>query len=199
PPLSPPRRPHDERSADSMTVAASASTRVLGRPRIARRPMVLAAAGLFVLALVVVAGVAAGSVFVPPGDTLAILAHRILGLDIPMTWTRAEETIVVDLRLPRVLTAMTVGAGLAVAGATFQGVLRNPLADPYVLGTASGAALGAAIAVIVPVRTVVLEFGLLHGLAFAGALGAVFVVYRLSRVGGHGQMTSLLLTGYAVA
>jgi len=181
-----------------MTVAASASTRVLGRPRIARRPMVLAAAGLAVLALVVVAGVAAGSVFVPPGDTLAILAHRILGLDIPMTWTRAEETIVVDLRLPRVLTAMTVGAGLAVAGATFQGVLRNPLADPYVLGTASGAALGAAIAVIVPVRTVVLEFGLLHGLAFAGALGAVFVVYRLSRVGGHGQMTSLLLTGYAV-
>ena len=181
-----------------MTVAASASTRVLGRPRIARRPMVLAAAGLAVLALVLVAGVAAGSVFVPPGDTLAILAHRLLGLDIATTWTRAEETIVVDLRLPRVLTAMTVGAGLAVAGATFQGVLRNPLADPYVLGTASGAALGAAVAVIVPVRTVVLEFGLLHGLAFLGALGAVFLVYRLSRVGGHGQMTSLLLTGYAV-
>ncbi|MES1239436.1 MAG: iron chelate uptake ABC transporter family permease subunit, partial [Chloroflexota bacterium] len=57
-------------------------------------------------------------------------------------------------------------------------------ADPYVLGTASGAALGAAIAVILPVRAVVLEFGLLHGLAFLGALGAVFVVYRLSRVGG---------------
>jgi iron complex transport system permease protein len=181
-----------------MTAVASASSRVLGRPRLARRPVVLALAGLAVLALVVIAGVAAGSVYVPPGDTLAILAHRLLGLDIPVTWTKAEETIVVDLRLPRVLTAMTVGAGLAVAGATFQGVLRNPLADPYVLGTASGAALGAAVAVIVPVRTVVLEFGLLHGLAFAGALGAVFVVYRLSRVGGHGQMTSLLLTGYAV-
>ena len=76
-----------------------------------------------------------------------------------------------ELRLPRVLTAMTVGVGLAVAGATFQGVLRNPLADPYVLGTASGAALGAAIAVILPVRAVILEFGLLHGLAFVGALG----------------------------
>jgi iron complex transport system permease protein len=181
-----------------MTAVASASSRVLGRPRLARRPVVLALAGLAVLALVVIAGVAAGSVYVPPGDTLAILAHRLVGLDIPVTWTKAEKTIVVDLRLPRVLTAMTVGAGLAVAGATFQGVLRNPLADPYVLGTASGAALGAAVAVIVPVRTVVLEFGLLHGLAFAGALGAVFVVYRLSRVGGHGQMTSLLLTGYAV-
>jgi len=181
-----------------MTAIASASARIRGPAHVARRPLAIALGGIAVLALVVVAGVAAGSVFVPPGDTLAILAHRLLGLDIPMTWTTAEETIVVDLRLPRVLTAMTVGAGLAVAGATFQGVLRNPLADPYVLGTASGAALGAAVAVIVPVRTVFLEFGLLHGLAFAGALGAVVLVYRLSRVGGHGQMTSLLLTGYAV-
>ena len=181
-----------------MTAFASTRAGLAGRPRIARRPVVLAAIGLVTLFVVLVAGVAAGSVSVPPGDTLAILAHRILGLDLGVTWPRAEETIVIDLRLPRVLTAMTVGAGLAVAGATFQGVLRNPLADPYVLGTASGAALGAAVAVLVPVRTLVLEFGLLHGLAFLGALAAVFVVYRLSRVGGHGQMTSLLLTGYAV-
>ena len=181
-----------------MTALASTRLGLAGRPRTARRPLALAVIGLGVLFVVLVLGVAAGSVFVPPGDTLAILAHRILGLELPLTWTRAEETIVVDLRLPRVLTAMTVGAGLAVAGATFQGVLRNPLADPYVLGTASGAALGAAVAVIVPVRTMVLEFGLLHGLAFLGALAAVYLVYRLSRVGGHGQMTSLLLTGYAV-
>jgi iron complex transport system permease protein len=160
---------------------------------------VLAGIGLASLAGVFVAGVAAGSVFVPLGDTIAILAHRLLGLDLGITWTAAEETIVFDLRLPRVLTAMSVGVGLAVAGATFQGVLRNPLADPYVLGTASGAALGAAIAVILPVRAVVLEFGLLHGLAFLGALAAVWLVYRLSRVGGHGQMTGLLLTGYAIA
>jgi iron complex transport system permease protein len=181
-----------------VTALAARRTGVAGRPRIARRPVFLVALGLGALAIMLVAGVAAGSVFVPPGDTLAILAHRVLGLDLGTTWSRAEETIVVDLRLPRVLTAMTVGAGLAVAGATFQGVLRNPLADPYVLGTASGAALGAAVAVLVPVRTLFLEFGLLHGLAFVGALGAVFLVYRLSRVGGHGQMTSLLLTGYAV-
>ena len=181
----------------------SAATAVV-RPRsaarsIGRRPLVLAGVGIVGLLVALVAGVAAGSVFVPPGDTLAILAHRLLGLDLGIHWTAAEETIVFELRLPRVLEAMTVGVGLAVAGATFQGVLRNPLADPYVLGTASGAALGAAVAVILPVRAVVLEFGLLHGLAFIGALVAVFVVYRLSRVGGHGQMTSLLLTGYAVA
>jgi len=181
-----------------VTVAALAAGR--GRSTsIARRPLVLAAVGIGALLAVLVAGVAAGSVYVPPGDTIAILAHRLLGIDLGISWTRAEETIVFDLRLPRVLTALTVGTGLAVAGAAFQGVLRNPLADPYVLGTASGAALGAAIAVILPVRTLILEFGLLHGLAFLGALGAVFVVYKLSRIGGHGQMTSLLLTGYAVA
>ena len=177
---------------------AHARARPGARSSLLRRPVALAVVGIAALVVALVAGVAAGSVYVPPGDTLAILAHRLLGLDLGVTWTQAQETIVVDLRLPRVLTAMTVGIGLAVAGATFQGVLRNPLADPYVLGTASGAALGAAVAVIVPVRAVVLEFGLLHGLAFLGALAAVFVVYRLSRVGGHGQMTSLLLTGYAV-
>ena len=178
--------------------AATLATRHGSRPSIARRPLTLAAMGIGALLVVLVAGVAAGSVFVPPGDTIAILAHRLVGLNLGISWTPAEETIVFDLRLPRVLTAMSVGVGLAVAGAAFQGVLRNPLADPYVLGTASGAALGAAIAVILPVRAVILEFGLLHGLAFIGALGAVFVVYRVSRVGGHGQMTSLLLTGYAV-
>jgi iron complex transport system permease protein len=182
-----------------MTAGIAASrSRAAARPALARRPLALAALGIGGLLATLVAGVAAGSVAVPPGDTLAILAQRLLGLDLGIAFSAAEETIVFDLRLPRVLTAMTVGVGLAVAGATFQGVLRNPLADPYVLGTASGASLGAAIAVLLPVRTLILEFGLLHGLAFGGALAAVWLVYRLSRVGGHGQMTSLLLTGYAV-
>ncbi len=163
-----------------------------------RRPVVVGAIGLGVLLVSVVIGVAAGSVAVPIGDTLGILGHRLLGLDVARTWPASAETIVMDLRLPRVLTALVVGMGLAIAGATFQGLLRNPLADPYVLGTASGAALGAAIAVLIPVRTLVLEFGLLHGLAFIGALIAVTVVYRLSRIGGMAPMTSLLLTGYAV-
>jgi iron complex transport system permease protein len=168
--------------------------------RAVRRPgrtFALGAVGLAALGAVLVAGIALGSVELAPGDVIGILLHR-LGLDIPVTWSPASETIVLELRLPRVLTAMVVGTGLAVAGATFQGLLRNPLADPYVLGTASGAALGAAIAVLVPVRTLVLEFGLLHGLAFAGALGSVTVVYRLSRTSSLSPLTSLLLTGYAV-
>jgi len=178
---------------------------LLARPQpilrtvIGRRPLAVAAIGIVLLSVVAVAGIAAGTVAIAPGDTVAILAHRLLGLDLTRTWTAAAETIVVDLRLPRVLTAAVVGAGLAVAGAAFQGLLRNPLADPYVLGTASGAALGASLAVIIPVRALFLQFGLLHALAFVGALGAVFVVYRLSRVGSRAPMTSLLLTGYAVS
>jgi len=168
-----------------------------GRLR-SRRPLALAAAGIIALLAVLVAGVAAGTVAIPVGDTIGILGHRLLGLGVPVTWSPAEEAIVWDLRLPRVLTAMTVGVGLAVAGVTFQGLLRNPLADPYVLGTASGAALGAAIAVILPVRALILQFGLINVLAFAGALGAVVLVYRLARMGSGGQTTSLLLTGYAI-
>ena len=161
-------------------------------------PVVLAGGGVVALVVALVAGIGLGTVQVAPADTLAVLAHRLLGWDLGVTWSAATETIVWDLRLPRVLTAMVVGLGLAVAGATFQGLLRNPLADPYVLGTASGAALGAAVAVLIPVRALVLEFGLLHGLAFVGALGSVFVVYRLSRISGAAPLTSLLLTGYAV-
>ena len=85
-----------------------------------------------------------------------------------------------ELRLPRVLTALIVGFGLAVAGTTFQGLLRNPLADPYVLGTASGAALGAAIGVLIPVQVAFLGLGLVNLLAFVGALLAVALVLRLA-------------------
>jgi iron complex transport system permease protein len=168
----------------------------IGRAR--RAPAVLALGGVTALGVALVLGVGLGTVAIAPADTLAILAERLFGIDLGRTSTPAVETIVWELRLPRVLTSMVVGCGLAVAGATFQGLLRNPLADPYVLGTASGAALGAAIAVVIPVRVAFLGFGLLHGLAFVGALAAVFTVYRLSRIGGMSALTSLLLTGYAV-
>lgn len=168
------------------------------RSRSRGRAATLAVGGISALIVALILGVGLGSVWIAPGDTLGILAHRLLGLDLGGSWSAATETIVWELRLPRVLTAMTVGAGLAVAGATFQGLLRNPLADPYVLGTASGAALGAAIAVVIPIRATILGFGLIHGLAFVGALAAVFAVYRLSRIGGLSPLTSLLLTGYAV-
>ena len=162
------------------------------------RPGVLFALGSLALAVTLVLGVGFGTVAIAPLDTLGILAHRLLGLNLGDHWSAASETIVFELRLPRVLSAMVVGVGLAVAGATFQGLLRNPLADPYVLGTASGAALGAAIGILIPIRIALFEFGLVQVFAFVGALLAVGVVYRLSRTGSLAPLTGLLLTGYAV-
>ena len=163
-----------------------------------RRPLLLGVVGVVLLIVAVAAGIVLGNVPVPLADSMAILARRLLSLPVAQTWSPSMETIVVELRLPRVISALIVGTGLAVAGATFQGLLRNPLADPYVLGTASGAALGAAIGVLVPVQIAILGFGLVNLLAFGGALLAVAVVYRLSGGGGVGSMTSVLLTGYAV-
>jgi iron complex transport system permease protein len=162
------------------------------------RPWILAGIGLGALAVAFVAGIALGNVAIDPATVVAILAERVLGWPVDRVWPATTETIVLDLRLPRVLSAMVVGAALAVAGATFQGLLRNPLADPYVLGTASGAALGAAVAVALPIRILFLGLGLVHLLAFVGALAAVTVVYRLARASPLGSLTGLLLTGYAV-
>ena len=178
----------------STSVATGASV-AIHAPRHSRRPLLAAIAGLLLLGVALVAGIVLGNVSLPIGDTLAILGHRILGLPAGV-WPASTETIVVELRLPRVLTAMIVGTGLAVAGTVFQGLLRNPLADPYVLGTASGAALGVAIGVLLPVQVAVLGFGIANALAFCGALAAVALVYRVS--GGGDSRSSILLVGYAV-
>src|SRR5512138_758798 len=92
----------------------------IGRAR--RRPIALAAGGLAALAVVACLGVAVGSVAIAPLDTLAIVTHRLFGLDLGHTWSASTETIVWDLRVPRVLMSLVVGTALAVAGATFQGL-----------------------------------------------------------------------------
>jgi iron complex transport system permease protein len=163
-----------------------------------RRPLALALGGLLVLAAAVVSGIGLGTVSIAPADSVAILARHLLAWPVAQGWTDSAETIVLELRLPRVLTALIVGGGLAVAGVTFQGLLRNPLADPYVLGTASGAALGASIGVLLPIEAAVLGLGLVNVLAFVGALAAVLVVQHIAGAGGRSTLTTLLLTGYAV-
>jgi iron complex transport system permease protein len=103
------------------------------------------------------------------------------------------------MRFPHVVGGVLVGAALATAGVLFQGLLRNPLADPYIIGTSAGAALGAAIAmVLLPTGFLFLGFGLIPIAAFCGALGAVFLVYNLARVGGKTPVVSMLLAGFAV-
>src|SRR5262245_66268554 len=157
--------------------------------RLRGRPVVIGVIGLVILGVLMVAGVTMGSTQIGPIDTLAVLLDRLTGLDLGRTWTPATETIVWELRLPRVLTAVVVGAGLAIAGATFQGIVRNPLADPYVLGTSSGAALGAAIGIMLPVGFVALPLRAAALLAFIGAIRAALLLLRIARRGRAGRLT----------
>jgi iron complex transport system permease protein len=143
--------------------------------------------------------VLAGTSGIGIGDAVAIVVHRLTGIG-PVTWPSSAETIVWELRLPRVMAGMVVGAGLACAGAVFQALLRNPLADPYIIGPAAGASLGAVAALLLPVAAVGwLGLGLVQLLAFVGGLGAVAVVFTVARGQGGTPVVTLLLAGYAVS
>lgn len=100
--------------------------------------------------------------------------------------------------MPRVILAGVVGAALAVAGATYQGLFRNPLADPYLIGVAQGAALGAVIGFLLPVSLTGFGISTVPLMAFAGALLSVAVVYMLARVGKTLPVTTLILAGVAL-
>ncbi len=152
---------------------------------------------VLVLALLVAASL--GTVAIPLGDIAAITLKRALGVSFGATWTETQEAIVWQLRVPRVLGAALVGAALATAGVLFQGLLRNPMADPYLLGTSGGAALAATIALLVPVSFGAFGFALVPVAAFAGALGAVLLVYQIARVGARTPITTLLLAGFAAS
>jgi iron complex transport system permease protein len=179
----------------------------LNRARLTRAAIVLVGGGGLLL-LALIAGVGFGSVAIGPEETLRVLGHRLLGIGADAGVPAATETILWDLRLPRVLAAMLVGGGLACAGAVFQAIFRNPLADPYVIGTAAGASLGAVSGIVLPLLipalavgagTAWLGIGIVQVLAFAGGLATVMLVLRLARVGDRVDVVTLLLVGYSVS
>jgi len=140
-----------------------------------------------------------GAVTIPLPDILRMALNKLAIFDFPATWEGADETIIFQLRLPRVIGAALVGSALATAGALFQGLLRNPMADPYIIGTSAGAALGATVAMMLPVNLAFLGFGLLPLAAFGGALATVILVYNLARVGAKTPIISMLLAGFVVS
>lgn len=135
---------------------------------------------LFAL-LAALLAVTIGAAELPLGDVLAALSGR--GDD-------AARTIVLELRLPRVLLALVAGGGLALAGAVFQALLRNPLAEPYVLGVAGGAAVGAVGALTIGLAAVP---GAVPAMALAGAIGAILLVLRIAVGAGRVLDTRVLL------
>jgi iron complex transport system permease protein len=160
------------------------------------RPLVLATLLLLAVATL---SLTQGAASIPPGTALAFVLDRLpfvhLGIEAPATW----ETIVIDVRLPRLLAAGIVGASLAYSGATYQGVFRNPLADPYLLGVASGAALGAAVAIVSPLQGGGYGFGWVPLFAFIGAGAAVLLACLFAQAGRTVSNTSLILAGIAIS
>jgi len=159
------------------------------------RRFVICMLGLLVLLLAaLVLSLGMGAVYVPPRRVLNALLNP-LAPDVSPT----DVAIVRELRLARVLLAALIGAGLAVSGTTFQGLFRNPLADPFIVGASGGASLGATLAITLGLNWRFAGFGPVPLAAFAGALLAVFVVYSVAQVGGRSSATGLLLAGAALS
>jgi iron complex transport system permease protein len=161
------------------------------------------AAGVGAVAVAAVLGLVIGPVALNPFGVAAEILNLLPGVDIHSGLTPQETAIVTQLRLPRVALGLIVGSMLALAGGCYQGVFRNPLADPYLLGVAAGAGLGATAAVALGVSMDIQGgarvSGLVPAFAFAGALLGVFLAYGLGAAGARVRTpTTLLLAGVAV-
>lgn len=153
------------------------------------------------LAIVCVAELAIGAMAIPPARVLGAL-FSLVGLDIGVTLEAADVPVITAIRLPRLLFGIAVGAGLATAGASLQGVFRNPLADPGLIGVSAGAAAGAATTIVVFAETLETS-GLPTPLVVAVAATAgggltTWLVYQLSSRHGHTSIATMLLAGVAL-
>lgn len=149
--------------------------------------------GILILALLVaiLVSLGVGAVGVPARRLL----FTLFGQD---SLTADQRIIVLNIRLPRILAAALVGGALSVSGLLFQGLFRNPLADPYVIGSSGGAVLGASVGVFLLSSVSLAGFGATALLAFVGAVCSITLVYALARVNGRTPVVSLLLAGFAV-
>lgn len=139
-----------------------------------------------------------GAESLPLSQILSIMGAKIGLISAGSSDSSAAQTILLDIRLPRVLLAGVVGASLALAGAALQGLFRNPMASPYLLGISAGAALGAVAALVAHVEVPWRYVRTSPLAAFAGALLATAVVYLLARVRGRVPIATLLLSGIAL-
>jgi iron complex transport system permease protein len=172
---------------------AAARTASLARPRGVPRPWGLAVLGFLVAALLV--GLGVGAIDLGPGAIVESALSHLPLVHVRSPLSAVQEAILWQLRAPRVVLAALVGGMLAVAGASYQGVFRNPLVDPYLLGVAGGAGLGATLAIAYTSSS-----QLVPPAAFAGAAGAVALTYGIGRSAGKARATgALVLAGVVVA
>lgn len=170
---------------------------VLGRA--GRRHRMIWWVGILVGGLVVtiVLGISLGPVRISPAVVWKVVGHHAIGWPADVTWKVSDDNIVWLVRFPRVLLGAVVGAGLAITGVALQALVRNVLADPFVLGVSSGASTGAAAAILFGFGAS-LGASSLTASAFLGALAATAVVLLIAKVGGRVTSTRLLIAGVAV-
>lgn len=170
---------------------------VLGLDRVRRRTSAWVVGLSVALVATVLAGVGIGAVAVPATTVAEVVGHHVLGWPGERSWSAPVDAIVWQVRLPRVLLGVLVGAGLAICGVTLQAMVRNVLADPYLLGVNSGASSGAAAAILFGVGAGFAEHAL-QVTAFLGALAASLLVFLVARTAGRVTSVRLLLAGVAV-
>lgn len=154
------------------------------------------------LVLMILLSIGIGAVEISPVQTLAILARKI-NLELSFAFTPQQESVLLAIRLPRVILGLAVGAGLAVAGAVLQSLFRNPLADPALIGVSSGAALAVSTAIVLgeTLSLWFLSFNKPYFLPFAaffGGLAATLFIYRIGRRKAGANVATMLLAGIAV-
>ena len=140
-----------------------------------------------------IASLAVGAASIPLANIGAWISHSTEGV------TATERTILWELRLPRILLAVITGVSLATAGVGFQGLFRNVLADPYVIGASSGAALGVSIAVVTGLQVTYFGLGATSLMAMAGSIGIVMLVFALGAISRQTSTITLLLAGVAIS
>jgi len=141
-------------------------------------------------------GIGAGSVWLPPGDILSILGHKLFGLELPESVPVISVSILWNLRFPRTLLAFIVGAALSVSGAIMQSVLKNPLASSYTLGVSSGASLGAGLVILFGISIPALQNLTLPVLGFVFGLGTILMaIAAASRIDGRMENNTIILIG----
>jgi len=172
----------------TLRLEQSSRARLMGRSSHAALLVLLATS----LAASILLSLSVGAVHVRPSDLLgAVLTHHHL--------TYTERLIILQIRLPRILASAVVGASLSVSGLLFQGLFRNPMADPYVIGASGGSVLGASLGIFLVTQTSILGFSATALLAFAGSVLTMALVYALARTNGRTNVVTLLLAGFAIS
>ncbi len=157
---------------------------------------------LFSLFFLIVFASTLGVAKIPLGDSAKIILNNIPLIKEQISLEGINESYIIiinKIRFPRIILSALIGMALSSSGVIFQGIFKNPMADPYVLGISSGAAFGVTLAVVFGLEATILGIGATTIMAFIGAITTTFIVYNISRIGNRTPIVTLLLSGIAMS